>query len=58
MSKKSHSYDVLGDKRCIKCNKRLKKRIELEKPNFNKCYRCFKGLPALNDTIEEHSHDR
>ena len=49
MSKRSYSYDVLGDKRCIKCNKRLKKRIELEKPTFNKCYRCYKGLPPIQD---------
>ena len=49
MSKKSYSYDVLGDKRCIKCNKRLKKRIELEHNSFLLCYRCYKGLPPIQD---------
>jgi len=43
--KKSYSYNVLGEKKCIKCGKLLKKRIELEHPGFVKCYRCFHGLP-------------
>jgi len=48
MSKKTFSYNELGEKKCIKCGKRLKKRIELEHPNFSKCYRCFKRLPPAN----------
>jgi len=43
--KKAYSYDDLGEKRCIKCNKLLKKRIQVEHPRFTKCYRCFRGLP-------------
>jgi len=45
--KKSYKQDVLSEtKRCIKCGKFLKKRIEIEHPNFKKCYRCFMGLPV------------
>jgi len=44
--KKSYAYDVLGEKRCIKCGKLLKKRIVVEHPTFKKCYRCYKGLPS------------
>ena len=43
--KKSYAYDMLDDKRCVKCGKKLKKRIAEEHPKFNKCYRCFKGKP-------------
>ena len=48
--KKSYKHDVLSEtKRCVKCGKRLKKRIEIEHPNFIKCYRCYKGLPVKED---------
>ena len=50
MSKKLYSHDVLSaTKICVKCGKRLKKRIEIEKPDFHLCYRCFKGLPARKE---------
>jgi len=50
MAKKSYSYNDLGEKRCIKCNKRLKRRIQLEHSKFDQCYRCFKGLPPKDIT--------
>lgn len=49
--KKSYSYDVLSDKKCIKCGRFLKKRIATEHPNFDKCYRCFKGLPIWDEAV-------
>ena len=53
MSKKSYKYDKLGDKRCVVCGRKLKKRIEIEHPTFDKCYRCFKGLPPRNSDVDE-----
>ena len=47
--KKNYAYDVLSDKQCIVCGKKLKKRIEIEHPNFTKCYRCYKGLPIREE---------
>ena len=49
MAKKLYKHTELGEKRCIQCGKRLKKRIELEKPTADKCYRCFKGLPPVKE---------
>jgi hypothetical protein len=45
--KKTYAYNVMGDKKCSKCGCRLKKRIEIEHPNFVRCYRCYKGLPPV-----------
>jgi hypothetical protein len=42
---KSHPYNELGEKKCIECGKRLKKRIEEERPEWTKCYRCYNRLP-------------
>ncbi len=42
MPKKLYPYDVLSEtKKCIKCGKSLKKRIEIEHPKFTKCYKCY-----------------
>ena len=49
MAKKSYDYAMMGDKKCVKCGKKLKKRIEVDHPNFNKCYHCFKGLPKKEE---------
>ena len=53
MPKKLYKYDILGDKRCVVCGRRLKKRIEVEHPTFDRCYRCFKGLPPRNSDMGE-----
>ena len=48
--KKNFKHDVLSEtKRCVKCGKKLKKRIEIEHPNFTKCYRCYMRLPIKGD---------
>jgi len=50
MVKKAYSYDILSEtKKCVKCGKRLKKRIETEHPRFNKCWRCYKGISMRRD---------
>jgi hypothetical protein len=49
MMQKSYRYDELGKKECVKCGKKLKKRIELERPTADKCFRCFKGLPPKKE---------
>ena len=42
MAKKSYPYNVLSEtKKCVKCGKALKKRIEMEHPSFNVCYKCY-----------------
>ena len=38
--KKSHSFDELSDKHCVKCDGRLKLRIAKEKPTANLCFNC------------------
>ena len=53
MVAKSYSYDVLSNKKCSRCGRKLKKRIAEEHPKFNKCYRCFKRLPAKEKVKEE-----
>jgi len=40
-------------KKCSKCGKPLKKRIEVEHSEFNECYKCFKGLK-----IRREEHER
>ena len=47
--KKNYRHDELGEKRCVLCNKQLKKRIELDRPKAELCYRCFKGLPPKEE---------
>lgn len=50
MAKKLYPYNVLSaTKICVRCGKRLKKRIEVEKPRFDQCYRCYKGLPKKKE---------
>jgi len=49
MSVKSYKYNELGSKRCVKCSKKLKRRIIEEHPKFDLCYRCFKGLPPKKE---------
>lgn len=49
MAKKSYKHTELGNKCCSKCGRKLKKRIELEHPKFNLCYRCYKGLPPIKE---------
>lgn len=45
MPRKSYPYNIMSEnKKCLKCGKPLKKRIEVEHPKFNLCYRCYKGL--------------
>lgn len=48
MTRKLYSYNVLSSKRCVVCGRKMKKRIVEEHPKFDKCYRCFKGLPPKN----------
>jgi hypothetical protein len=43
--RKRFAHDELGEKECVDCGRKLKKRIEVERPEWEKCYRCFKGLP-------------
>jgi hypothetical protein len=46
---KSYRFDELGDKECLDCGKKLKKRLEQEKPTVTLCYRCYKGLPPKKE---------
>jgi hypothetical protein len=51
--RKSYSYNVMSEnKKCSKCGKPLKKRIEMEHPKFTLCYRCYIGLPIKGDENE------
>ena len=50
--KKAYPYNVLGNKRCVECGKRLKKRIVEEKPTANHCYRC-----GLGKTMKERNEN-
>jgi len=51
--RKSYPYNVMSEsKKCSKCGKPLKKRIEMEHPKFTLCYRCYIGLPIKGDENE------
>jgi formylmethanofuran dehydrogenase subunit E len=53
MAKKFCAYNVLSEtKRCAKCGKPLKKRIEVEHPRFTLCYTCFRRKEGRNEKIQ------
>jgi hypothetical protein len=53
--KKSYPFDELGEKACIVCGAKLKKRIEVERPEWVKCYRCYNRLPERSKDNDDNS---
>lgn len=53
--KKPHDYKVLSNKRCRRCNTKLKKNLVEKIPSADLCYKCFQIEVKKNPTyIKKH----